>query len=165
MLHGVLPGAGSVRGCYTGCYLGQSTIRNSSQIWQFQSRKVDIFKDPLFTPRGRILVIHAWKSLNRKKNLKKKGILRWQTWICITIWSNFAKNNLSGHSGFPMDGALVNAGSHNPPSNVFNMVHKALGGRHYQNLGTTWDEAKCNLTTSNTLPWRPCHARNFIASI
>jgi len=25
-----------------------------------------------------------------------------------------------------MDGALVNAASHNPPSNVFYMVHKAL---------------------------------------
>jgi hypothetical protein len=27
-----------------------------------------------------------------------------------------------------MDGALVNAGSHNPPSNVFYMLHKSLGG-------------------------------------
>jgi hypothetical protein len=34
-----------------------------------------------------------------------------------------------------MDGALVNAGSHNLPSNVFYMVHKALGGQHYQNQG------------------------------
>ncbi len=49
---------------------------------------------------------------------------------------NSAEKHLSGHSGFPMDGALVNAGSHNPPSNVFYMVHKALGGQHYQNQGT-----------------------------
>jgi len=49
---------------------------------------------------------------------------------------NSAEKHLSGHSGFPMDGALVNAGSHNPPSNVFYMVHKALRGQHYQNQGT-----------------------------
>jgi hypothetical protein len=35
-----------------------------------------------------------------------------------------------------MDGALVNAGSPNPPSNVFYMVHKALGGVHCQNQAT-----------------------------
>jgi hypothetical protein len=56
-----------------------------------------------------------------------------------------------------MDGALVNAGSHNPPSNVFYMLHKALGGGHSQNQGTAWDGAKCNLTTSNTLPWCAMH--------
>jgi hypothetical protein len=44
--------------------------------------------------------------------------------------------NFAHHIGLPMDGALVNAGSHNPPSNVFYMVHKALGGGHYQNQAT-----------------------------
>jgi hypothetical protein len=44
--------------------------------------------------------------------------------------------NLARHIGLPMDGALVNAGSPNPPSNVFYMVHKALGGVHCQNQAT-----------------------------
>jgi hypothetical protein len=44
--------------------------------------------------------------------------------------------NLACHTGLPMDGALVKAGSHNPPSNVFYMVYKALGGGHYQNQAT-----------------------------
>jgi hypothetical protein len=132
---------------------------------QFQSRKVDIFKDPLFPPRGRILVIHAWKSLNRKNYCKEERNFKMQIWICMTIWWNFAQKNLSGHIGFPMDDVLVNAGSHNPPSNVFYMLHKALGGGHSQNQGTVWDGAKCNLTTGNTLAWWPCHAWNFVASI
>jgi hypothetical protein len=59
ILHGAQPGGGSLWGYYIGCYLGQSTIRSSSQIWQIQSSKVDIFKEPLFSPIGRILVIHA----------------------------------------------------------------------------------------------------------
>jgi len=44
--------------------------------------------------------------------------------------------NLAHHIGLPMDRALVNAGSHNPPSNVFYMVHMALGGVHCQNQAT-----------------------------
>ncbi len=36
------------------------------------------------------------------------------------------QKNLAPHIGFRMVGALVNAGSHNPPSNVFYMEHKAL---------------------------------------
>jgi hypothetical protein len=67
------------------------------------------------------------KSLNRKNYCK------------FAFVSQFGEillpKKLSGHSGFPMDSALVNAGSHNPPSNVFYVVHKALGGWHYQNQG------------------------------
>jgi hypothetical protein len=58
-IDGVLPGVGSLWGYYIDCYLGPSSIRRSSQIWQFQSKKVGNFKDSLFSPRDRILVIHA----------------------------------------------------------------------------------------------------------
>jgi hypothetical protein len=33
----------------------------------------------------------------------------------LDFYHNLVKKNLSGLSGFPMDGALVNAVSHNPP--------------------------------------------------
>jgi hypothetical protein len=45
----------------------------------------------------------------------------------LDLYFNLVK--LAPHIGFPMVGALVNAGSHNPPSNVFYMVHKALPRR------------------------------------
>jgi hypothetical protein len=59
ILHGALASAGSLWGYYTDCYLRPSTIRRSSQIWKFQSTKVENFKDSLFSPGDRILVIHA----------------------------------------------------------------------------------------------------------
>jgi hypothetical protein len=54
----------------------------------------------------------------------------------LDLYHNLVKFCSQKHIGLPMDGALVNAGSHNPPSNVFYMVHKALGGGHYQNQAT-----------------------------
>jgi len=74
------------------------------------------------------MVIHAWKSLSRKKYCKDERNFEMANLDLYHNLVKFSWKKLSGHSWFPMDGALVNAGSHNPPSNVFYMVHKALGG-------------------------------------
>ncbi len=72
ILRGAPAGAGSVWGYYIDCYLGPSTVRRCSQIWQFQSRKVENFKDSLFSPRDRILVIHARIFWNRTNYCKEE---------------------------------------------------------------------------------------------
>jgi hypothetical protein len=122
ILHGALAGASSLWGYYIDCYLGPSTIRRSSQIWQFHSRKVEIsLRIHFFHPEIEFWWFMLEIVLIGQIIVKKKGNLWWGIWICITICWNFAPR-----IGFPMDGALVNAGSHNPPSNVLYMLHKAL---------------------------------------